>query len=35
MTDRKKHMTKVGDLYTDFLRIDLDAKGGFSRVAEV
>lgn len=28
-------MTKLGDLYSDFLRIDLDAKGGFARVAEV
>lgn len=28
-------MTKLGDLYSDFLRIDLDAKGAFARVADV
>ncbi len=28
-------MTKLGDLYSDFIRIDLDARGGFARVAEV
>ena len=28
-------MTKLGDLYTDFFRIDLDARGGYARVADV
>lgn len=28
-------MTKLGDLYTDFSRIDLDARGGYARVAQV
>ncbi|MEK6753052.1 MAG: hypothetical protein AABZ00_12410 [Chloroflexota bacterium] len=28
-------MTNLGDLYNDFFRIDLDAKGGFTRVADV
>lgn len=28
-------MTKLGDLYSNFIRIDLDARGGFARVAEV
>lgn len=25
---------KIGDLYTDFVRIDLDARGGYARVAQ-
>ena len=28
-------MNKLGELYTDFSRIDLDAKGGYARVAQV
>lgn len=28
-------MTQLGELYTDFFRIDLDAKGGYARVAQV
>ena len=28
-------MTRLGELYTDFLRIDLDAPGGYARVAQV
>ena len=28
-------MTKLGDFYSDFIRIDIDARGGFARVAEV
>lgn len=28
-------MTKLGDLYIDFSRIDLDTRGGFARVAQV
>lgn len=28
-------MTKLGDLFADFSRIDLDARGGYARVAEV
>ena len=28
-------MTKLGELYTDFFRIDLDAPGGYARVADV
>jgi hypothetical protein len=28
-------MAKLGDLYTDFFRIDLDARGGYARVADV
>lgn len=28
-------MTKLGELYSEFIRIDLDARGGFARVAEV
>lgn len=28
-------MTVLGDLYTDFIRIDLDSRGGYSRVAQV
>ncbi len=28
-------MTKLGELYTDFFRIDLDARGGYARVASV
>lgn len=28
-------MTQLGELYTDFSRIDLDAKGGYARVAQV
>jgi len=28
-------MTKLGDLYSDFTRIDLDTRGGYARVAEV
>lgn len=28
-------MTKLGELYTDFSRIDLDTRGGYARVAEV
>jgi serine/threonine protein kinase len=28
-------MTKLGELFTDFSRIDLDARGGYARVAEV
>lgn len=28
-------MPKLGDLYTDFSRIDLDTRGGYARVAEV
>lgn len=42
-TETKKHnptggfmteIKKIGDLYTDFVRIDLDARGGYSRVAQ-
>ena len=28
-------MTKLGEFFTDFSRIDLDARGGYARVAEV
>lgn len=28
-------MARLGDLYTDFIRIDLDTRGGFARVAQV
>jgi serine/threonine protein kinase len=28
-------MTKLGDLYTEFSRIDLDTRGGYARVAKV
>lgn len=28
-------MTKLGDLYSDFSRIDLDTRGGYARVAQV
>src|SRR5687768_1529774 len=28
-------MPKLGDLYTDFSRIDLDTRGGYARVAEI
>ena len=28
-------MTKLGDLYTNFSRIDIDTRGGYARVAEV
>ena len=28
-------MTKLGELYTDFSRIDLDTRGGYARVAQV
>jgi serine/threonine protein kinase len=28
-------MARLGDLYTDFTRIDLDTRGGFARVAQV
>jgi serine/threonine protein kinase len=28
-------MTKLGELYSDFFRIDRDARGGYARVAEV
>jgi hypothetical protein len=28
-------MTKLGDLYTDFARIDLDTRGGYARVSQV
>jgi serine/threonine protein kinase len=28
-------MTKLSDLYTDFFRVDLDAPGGYARVADV
>jgi serine/threonine protein kinase len=28
-------MTKLGDFYSDFIRIDLDSRGGYSRVAQV
>jgi serine/threonine protein kinase len=28
-------MVKLGELYTDFFRVDLDARGGYARVADV
>ena len=28
-------MTKLGNLYTDFSRIDLDTRGGYARVSQV
>jgi serine/threonine protein kinase len=28
-------MTQLGELYSDFLRVDLDTRGGYARVAEV